>query len=212
MICSTDVFPGASGDYSPDCGLTDAVQPRQSTLGDAAKGVEAPDTPDFISIEFGLRKLLTTSNPFRMSMRSAPVSARNSFRMGMCPIPISGCYAAFIGSVSHIVFVGSKKKVCRINAGWDIAQMADEKPVGDWPHAQLIGNTMSTEAEMTNRKIPIAIGDLGPRPQPAPARPGLVNFGPEAGFVLRRDLRNGTTLNSHNVLQVGHSWSERRAA
>lgn len=177
----------------------DAKFPRKGILADTAGCIAPTDIADVLFSHLSVPMPFAAGKRFRVKARSVFVPKR-------CAI------APFSGPVERIVFVGSKPEMARVLAGRIIARVQDTKTVGDRTVGDGPSNTMGAKALPLKPKLAIAIPKATCLPFPTFVGLALLDFCPEAFFVLRRQRRDDTMFSRHDSLLFRGLCLERRAA
>lgn len=124
---------------------------------------------------------VSTRQSIRMQSGTVLIATSSTLRMNAQTSPVALRRPAFQISISHIIGIRPGKKMRRIHARADIAPMANEHPVGDFPIRKLVAYAMRADEFITNTKEPIAV--VEPRLLPKPTRAvqiGIRCWHPEA--------------------------------
>lgn len=167
MRSSIDPTPRSSEDDVRHAGGGDPV-PRGHTPSSLAVGGSTTDVPDLGGIEFP-----------RLSGRSFHPDGETS------TAPSLG------GHVLHVVGVGPKEKMVRVDASGNIAPMADLDAFGDRTSVELPSQAMRSfdQPSGTRPKLTVAMRVGRSRPEPAPVSP-VDLFLPAFAFGARVDRRD----------------------
>lgn len=109
----------------------------------------------------------------------------------LCP---EGSFAprhpALPGGILHIVGIGSDEEMLRVDASWNVAAMADDKPLRQFANIDPIleggGKAMGGSSVVIVAKSPVAPASKSTLPQPTVSRLAHVNPRPEHGNPLYR--------------------------
>jgi hypothetical protein len=190
MLLGCYMTPGQSPDDATNCGLRDAVLPRQCRFASAAPRIERAYLAHLSLSELGTAMILSAAQPFRMQTRAALIATGQPFGMQARPIPVTTrCTiwmllkgtSLFFGHILSIVLYGANKKVSRVDASRSIAVMANQEALCDRAKTEFVGDAMGRRHTAAPPDLTIALSSFARRPQPTAIRPGaLVYFGPEA--------------------------------
>jgi hypothetical protein len=210
------VLPDATSDDETDQHLAHIESRCYLMLPDASYRSECPQLSDLQYIVFSqLRRAagLAPRTFFRMSSRTTLISARYPFRHSFHPMLVAARHSAWFqlgmmlvpaglsaltNAVRLIIGVGPWSKMRVIAARRIVTDgVANQQRAGIIPGREEIGDTVSGPSRTSEAEPTVAISIVRPRPRPALIRAALINFAPEAFYVLLRKGREFTMCLSH---------------
>lgn len=185
---------------------TDLILRSQGFVRNAAPSIPVTDIAHVICGQFGFGVVFSARKPFGMGFgdmalgvdsHTMPIPARYPFWMRLGAVTHATGRSAFLNRITHIIGVGAKEEVIRIDARRVVALVADLHSFRDRAVRNLVGNAMRVMPHAIECQD--AVADAVCRARPQPASGCLVYSSPKSALKWYVVASHGMFSLSENV-------------